>query len=195
MLKLSNLTTGEIGIGIGGLSLFTLIVAAVITSPSSRAKRELKKWLNLKESDPAASKLLADYWKAVGLPPQPASTAWSAAFISKVAGKSLKPSANHIGYARAAWKARQANQTGQYWAYQPTEITPKKDDIVIRGRGQPVGWGDVVQDTGHKDSHGDVIADVKAGRLVLIGGNVDNSVTEKQYDGLPQNTFAILRKA
>lgn len=164
------------------------------TNPVKRAQKELKKWAGLDESDPAAIPLLTRYWSMVGLPLQPASVPWSAVFISNVAAGYLSPNASHIGYARSAWKDRQKGVKGRYWAYSPNEIFPlKAGDIVIKGRGMPVTWNDVIHDTGHKDSHGDLITSTKNG-YTMIGGNVGNSVTEKTVSSLSPDTFAILRR-
>ena len=165
--------------------------------PTVRAEAELAKWQGITETDSAAAPLLAAYWRAVGLPPQPPGTAWSAAFISAVAAPAVAPSANHIGYARAAWKARQQGTSGAYWAFQPHEAGPlQRGDIVLRGRGQPVSWADVVADTGHRDSHGDIVTADRGAVLTRVGGNVSNSVrqTALPSGSVPANTFAVLRR-
>jgi len=162
-------------------------------NPMKRAEQEWKRWIGFDESSPDAVPLLTKYWKSVGLPLQPASVPWSAAFISTIAAGYLKPSPNHLGYARAAWKDRQNGVKGRYWAYKPSEVGPlQKGDIVVKGRGQPVGWDDIIADTGHKDSHGDIVTETKGG-LTLIGGNVGNSVTKTHV--LANSVFAVLRKA
>lgn len=164
---------------------------------SSRAESELAKWHGITETDARAKPLLAAYWAAVGLQPQPPGTAWSAAFISAVAWPAVEPSASHIGYARAAWRARQRGEPGVYWALQPSEAGAlQRGDIVIRGRGQPVSWADVVADTGHKDSHGDIVTSDGGAVVTLVGGNVSDSVRQTALPSgtLPANTFAVLRK-
>ena len=195
-MKLPKLTEqAKLGLGSAALVTLAYAISAFASTPISRAKKELKKWKGLNETDPQAKPLLASYWASVNLPPQPASTPWSAAFISTVAP--VKPSSNHIGYTRSAWNARLTGRKGEYWAYEPTEVLPiKKGDIIVRGRGQPVGWSDVTHDTGHKDSHGDIVTNVsKSGVLTLIGGNVSDAVTQKEYTSLPPHAFAVLRKA
>lgn len=164
-----------------------------------RAELELANWRGLTETDRAAAPLLARYWKAVGVPPQPPGTAWSAAFISYLAGPSLPPNAAHIGYTRAAYRARESKQPGRYWAFQPSELPLQRGDILIRARaGSGASWQDVLTGTAHKDTHGDLVAERSAGMLRLIGGNVSNAVTEQRVpygagDALP-GVFAVLRK-
>jgi len=170
------------------------------TEPIARAELELERWRGMKETDVLAAPLLARYWAAVGSPPQPPVVPWSAAFISFVAGKSLKPSANHVGYARAALEARQRQQLGKYWAFAPNEsgvLPVRRGDILLRGRGVPVGWQDVERDTGHKDAHGDIVIDTTGGLLSLIGGNVSNGVTltQQPYSQAAPLVFAVLRPA
>lgn len=163
--------------------------------PIERAELELERWSGTKETDARAAPLLARYWAAVGMPPQSPDVPWSAAFISFVARPAVAPSGDHVGYARAAFRARQAGKPGVYWAFQPQELQPTRGDILIRGRGQPVSWQDIAQDTGHKDAHGDLVTDAGNGVLTLIGGNVSNSVTRQQVGAVPLEVFAVLRKA
>ena len=167
--------------------------------PVDRAELELQRWEGLKETDARAAPLLARYWKAVGLPPQPSDTPWSAAFLSFVARPALDPSGDHVGYARAALRARKSGTPNKYWAFAPNEsgvLPVRRGDILIRGRGQPVSWQDVETDTGHKDAHGDLVTDVSAGVVSLIGGNVSNAVTQTDQllGAAPVGVFAILRK-
>lgn len=155
-----------------------------------RALLELQQWSGMKETDPRAAPLLAKYWAAAGLPPQPVSTPWSAAFISYVAAGAVQPSASHIGYARAAWRARQARLPGRYWAFQPQELGAlRRGDILIKARGGPVTWADVIADTGHKDTHGDLLIDDGS---TLVGGNVSDTVRTSPL--VPGSAFAVLRK-
>lgn len=164
-----------------------------------RAEREIALWGwgELKESQPAAAPLLAKYWRACGLSPQPPGTAWSAAFISYVGGGALYAAANHIGYARNALRSRLQGEQGVYWAHAPNEsgVLPlRRGDLVLTGRGQPVTWADVAADTGHKDAHGQIVVATR-GVVSLIGGNESDSVRQSHLaEGvLPPNTFAVLR--
>lgn len=168
------------------------------SSEVKRARKELSRWVGLREGDPAAQALLARYWAAVGLPPQPAGTPWSAAFLSFVAAPALSPSSSHLGYARDALRSRQEGKRGVYWAYRPDEITAyRPGDILIRGRGQPVGWADVERESGHKDSHGDLVVESRPDGVLLLGGNVNDTVAtrlRRPGDGA-EPVFAVLRKA
>lgn len=166
-----------------------------------RAEHEIALWGwgDLKESDAAAGPLLAKYWRAVGLAPQPPGTAWSAAFISYVAGPALYAAANHIGYARNALQSRLQGERGVYWAFSPNEsgVMPlRQGDLVLTGRGQPVAWSDVASNTGHKDAHGQIVVSTR-GVVTLIGGNESDSVRRTQVPAgvLPANAFVVLRKS
>lgn len=169
--------------------------------PIQRAKRELAQWADMKETDSRAALLLAKYWSAVGLKPQLPSVPWSAAFISYLAGSALYGSANHIGYARSALRSRMQGEPGVYWAFAPNEpgVLPlQRGDIVVKGRGsEPVTWSDVTADTGHKDSHGDLVLGTSGGQVDLIGGNLSDGVaiTHLPVGSLPSSTFAVLRAA
>jgi hypothetical protein len=166
--------------------------------PASRARFELLRWKGLNEKSAAAAVLLAEYWRSVGLGPQPSDTPWSAAFISHVAKGRLSPNAGHIGYARQAWKDRNDDRRGRYWAFQPGELFPvlQRGDILLRGRGDPVNWHDVEADTGHRNSHGDMVIEAPPGFVTYIGGNLGNTVSERTeiVTGLaPPGVFAVLR--
>ena len=58
-----------------------------------------------------------------------------------------------------------------------------------------MGWHDVAADTGHKDSHGDLVVDDSGGVLTLIGGNVSDAVSRVQLPlSALSGVFAVLRK-
>jgi hypothetical protein len=107
---------------------------------------------------------------------------WSAAFISFVlrkagAGNRFRYSAQHSVYIREAVKAKEKKNTAQgYWGYHPSEAPLKIGDLVCYAR-QP-GITVNTQSSSYK-SHADLVVDVSAGKALVIGGNVGNSVTRK----------------
>ena len=189
-----------------GMFVVSAVLGALFNSDVNaaikRAYKELDEWEGKTETDSEMSEFLRKYWNAAGLSLQPASIAWSAAFISYAVGsKLLKPSQSHIEYTRAAYKARLNKERGKYWAYQPSELGKvKKGDILVRSRGDsPTHWSDVVGNTGFHQTHGDLVTKVSGNQAFAIGGNKQNSVNEEIYplvDGRPpSNVFAVLRKS
>ena len=181
---------------------FTLPLELQTEDAIARAQLELERWRGMTESDAAAAPVLARYWAAVGMPPQPPGVPWSAAFISFVAGPAgLSPSGDHVGYARAALAARKRGDRGRYWAFAPNEsglLPVRRGDILINWRNQPASWADVAADTGHKDAHGRLVTYAAPGLYSVIGGNEGNAVTQTDVPSStgvpPSDVFAILRK-
>lgn len=190
-----------------GAILSGLFFAALgfLTSKTSaaikKAKTELIAWQNMTETDAQATPYLRKYWEAVSLPLQPASTAWSAAFISYVMGNLIRPKQSHIEYARAAYRDRQNKIRGKYWAYNPQEISKiKKGDILVRSRGDSSAtWKDVTNPSGFHETHGDLVVETQKGGVVGLGGNKHNKVATEVYPLYggkpPSNVFAVLRLA
>lgn len=206
-------TTGKLIVGLaaavgGALMLFARKYGGDELPPElqsedtiARAELELQRWHGMKETDAAAAPVLARYWGAVGYGPQAPDVPWSAAFISYVAGPNgLQPSGDHVGYARAALKARTARDTSKYWAFAPNEsgvLPVRRGDILISWRNQPATWADVASNTGHKDAHGRVVTYAAGGVVSMIGGNEGNGVaqTDAPANQVPaSDVFAILRK-
>ncbi len=111
--------------------------------------------------------------------------AWSAAFISYVmriagAGPRFPYSADHADYINAA--RRVSLGTTRTWlvaAERVEDYAPQRGDLVCFGRGSARGLRyEDLPTPGLFPSHCDIVVDTTvAGRLAVIGGNVEDSVT------------------
>lgn len=182
-----------------GPSLEDKSVAPAPSSPSSSsgaelggdvsavARYSLDQWRGLTERDPAAAELLADYWRAVGMPPETgAREPWSAAWVSWVVRHSaypraLSPAAAHVYYARQALADRAAGRVGRYGAFEPSEVLLEPGDIVLRGRaGHAVTLADL--SPSRRDfvpMHGDIVTSVDDASATIVGGNVGDRVAAR----------------
>ena len=157
------------------------------------ANQELVRWGrgSIKETDPAIRRVLNDYWKTgtsnnygdaqLGDPNFQKDHPWSAAFISWVmrtagAGNAFKYSSAHSTYTRWAKDNRESNNNNPFKAYRTTELAPQVGDIVCKRRAGSGANYDNIR-PGMK-THCDIVTDVQPGRLVTIGGNVSNSVSQ-----------------
>ena len=157
------------------------------------ANQELARWGGgtIKETDSRVRQALQDYWKTgtgnnyseaqLGDPSFQNDHPWSAAFISWVmrtagAGSAFKYSSAHSTYTRWAKDNRMANGANPFKAYRVSELTPQVGDIVCKRR---AGSGATYENIrpGMK-THCDIVTEVRPGRLVTIGGNVNNSVAQ-----------------
>jgi hypothetical protein len=156
------------------------------------ANQELTRWGSgaIKETDPAVRQALQDYWKTgtgndysdaqLGDPNFQNDHPWSAAFISWVmrtagAGNAFKYSSAHSTYTRWAKDNRLSNNN-PFRAYRTTELAPQVGDLVCKRRAGSGATYDNIR-PGMK-THCDIVTDVQPGRLVTIGGNVRNSVSQ-----------------
>jgi hypothetical protein len=179
------------------------------------ANQELERWGNgrIKETDPRIRQVLRDYWKTgagadysdaqLGDPSFQADHPWSAAFISWVmktagAGPAFKYSSAHSTYTRWAKDNRVASADNPFKAYRTTEIVPQVGDIVCRSRAGSGATYDNIR-PGMK-THCDIVTEVRPGSLLVIGGNVCNSVYRKpplKTDAsgrlVDPNYFAVIR--
>jgi hypothetical protein len=178
------------------------------------ATQELARWNNgtIKETDPRLRKTLQDYWKTgagvnysedqLGDPAFQNDHPWSAAFISWVmktagAGNAFKYSSAHAVYTRAAKDNRIANNDNPIKAYRITELAPQVGDLVCKSRSGSGATYDNIR-PGMK-THCDIVTEVRPGRLVTVGGNVNNSVAQKtpRIDAngriAEPNYFAVIR--
>jgi peptidoglycan hydrolase-like protein with peptidoglycan-binding domain len=144
------------------------------------------------ESDPSMRAVLEGYWRAtpVGVPTTPtwwSNIPWSAAFVSWVmknagAGSNFQYSNAHTDYVGAAKRNRLANNSNPFKAYRLTEIAPRPGDLVCVERQDDQGnWSGVNYDNvdqGFRASHCDIVVEVQPGKLITIGGNVSNSVSD-----------------
>ena len=155
------------------------------------ALQEWQRWGKgtIKESAPAMRKVLDDYWLvATGQPYTGA--AWSAAFISWVmyqagAGSQFRYSSGHTVYVAAAKGNRFANNANPFKAYRISEAAPRPGDLVCAERSSSGVTYDNVDDGQFRESHSDVVVEVRSGWIVMIGGNVSDSVSRKEIEVNP----------
>ena len=116
---------------------------------------------------------------------------WSAAFISYImriagAGERFPYAAAHAEYINAA-KA-QADAGGGpliVTAERPDRYAPQAGDIICLGRGGSRALSYDQLPTGSFPGHCDMVVGAGGGQLSVIGGNVDDSVTEKHIPTTP----------
>jgi Uncharacterized protein conserved in bacteria (DUF2272)/Mannosyl-glycoprotein endo-beta-N-acetylglucosaminidase/Putative peptidoglycan binding domain len=178
------------------------------------ANQELARWGNgaIKETDPRVRQVLQDYWKTgtgdnysatqLGDPAFQKDHPWSAAFISWViktagAGNAFNYSSFHSTYTRWAKDNRTGNSANPFKAYCVSELAPQVGDIVCKRRAGSGATYDNIR-PGMK-THCDIVTEVRPGRLVTIGGNVNNSVaqtaprTDTRGFLSDPNYFAVIR--
>ena len=118
--------------------------------------------------------------------------AWSAAFISYVmriagAGTRFPYAESHSTYINLA--AAGANN----WlrAYPPQDYAPAPGDLICEGRGRSAALRFADLPTGSPfPSHCDIVVGIAPGTLSVIGGNVDDAVTEKHVPVSPNGMLA-----
>ena len=111
--------------------------------------------------------------------------AWSAAFISYImrvagAGEHFPYSASHAEYIDAAREASLGQATGMdVWAERPDVYAPQPGDLICLGRGHSADLTFDDLPVASFPGHCDIVVAAVPGQLTVIGGNVDDSVTEK----------------
>ncbi len=119
-------------------------------------------------------------------PTSDANFAWSAAFISYImriagAGDRFPYSATHATYINIA-RMMAAGQTSGYVvsAQRPTAYAPQLGDLICVGRGGSNALTFDSLPTAYSfPGHCDIVVAALPGQLTVIGGNVDDAVTEK----------------
>ena len=178
------------------------------------ANQESARWGNgaTKETDPRVRRVLQDYWKSgtgnsysetqLGNPAFHKDHPWSAAFISWVmrtagAGNTFRYSSSHSIYTKQAKDNRLANNDNPFKAFRVGELAPQVGDIVCKRRAGSGATYDNIR-PGMK-THCDIVTEVQPGRLITVGGNVNNSVAQKMprtdANGfiLDPDYFAVIR--
>lgn len=210
-MKLWKWVVGLLGVG-GLLSLGkTSRASDVGLTVASRAYGELEKWRGLTETNPDARPLLTRYWAAAGLPLQPTTTPWSAAFVSDVLNfrpGMIIPSPAHVDYVHAGYRARKLGKRDTYWALTPEEAGPlRPGDVVVKARPSDSGpdargWtlADLVDFGGFVPTHGDVVFEPSPGGgapATGVGGNLSNSVRQTPIPtdafGRASGAIAVMR--
>ena len=93
------------------------------------------------------------------------------------AGAFFRYSAAHADYIRAAKENRLANSSNPFKAYRVTELAPQVGDIICKSRASSGATYDNIRQ-GMK-THCDIVTSTLPGQLLVVGGNVDNSVSQK----------------
>lgn len=190
------------------------VSSAYLRAPLSEPKESIireavKEWIffkrgNAQENVAPFFKRVGDYWEAIGLhlDGKDRSQPWSAAFISFIAREAgysdFRFSDSHDKYILDAKAKRNANNSSApFWLFKLNEHKPQLGDIVCMWRIHPRTFNDLPDDF---SSHTDLVVEIEDRSIKTIGGNVDQSVTQKtfalQSDGFlrPENKlFAIMR--
>jgi hypothetical protein len=108
---------------------------------------------------------------------------WSAAFISWIvrnagAGDRFLYAWKHRTYIARAVQNRLDNNDNPFKAYRLNEVVPEPGDIVCKEREGSGATYDNITDGTARDTHSDIVTEVKPGEIVTIGGNVDNAVSK-----------------
>ena len=110
---------------------------------------------------------------------------WSAAFISYImrvagAGERFPYSAAHADYINAAREASFAQGSGAVVAAErPDAYAPRPGDLICLARGTSRSLTFDSLPAPSFPGHCDIVVAAQPGELTVIGGNVDDSVTEK----------------
>lgn len=162
------------------------------------AQSELQAWAGRPETDPSMRSRLLAYWQATGLSASAAADAisrqahWSAAFISYVmskAGAPFTPAPAHVDYLAAA------KRKGQL--YRIHQRSPQVGDLVCMERDASGVSFDNLDDGRYRPAHCDIVVGRSTNRIQVIGGNVSDSVTLREFalkDGyLSPPFFAVMK--
>jgi Uncharacterized protein conserved in bacteria (DUF2272) len=148
------------------------------------------------ETDNGYWEKVGEYWRfgvhsnLTGLDTE---TPWSAAFISYIMRKAelgdlFLYSNAHRDFINKAINAKSINDTNfGFWGHKLTEYKPKIGDLVCYSRQNDVTYE--TRPNGYS-SHSDIVIDIKVGEILVIGGNVKNSVSLKHLK-IDANGFLI----
>lgn len=156
----------------------------------------------VRETDPEASGRIGEYWQAVGVSGRngmDTNYPWSAAFVSYCiqqagAEDAFKYHPAHCYYVNASMNASDRNDRSHgYIAHTTQSYRPEIGDIIVGGRGCAAYFDYSTAQAYFSAnkfyaSHGDIIIDVKDRHIVVVGGNLSQSVTAREIqlddDGL-----------
>jgi lysozyme family protein len=146
-----------------------------------------------REGEPGFFERVGTYWRVVGDLSSDGRTSkpWSAAFISfcvKGSGAANKfhESPRHSVYVSQAIRDFNDKADVAYWCQRLTDHKPKPGDIICWAREEGVDYDH--QKGGDYDGHCDLVVEVAANQIKVIGGNVGNSVTKRTF-ALDANGF------
>ena len=121
---------------------------------------------------------------------------WSAAFISYVmriggAGDRFPYAPAHAAYINAAKTQADAGSGGLVvTAERPDRYAPQPGDLICLGRGGSRALPYDALPTTSFPGHCDIVVAADSGQLTVIGGNVDDSVTEKHIPTTPNGMLS-----
>ena len=118
--------------------------------------------------------------------------AWSAVFISYVmriagAGDKFPYAVNHATYINLAASGAAPGLR----AHAPADYAPRQGDLICTGRDRSRGirFSDLPTSNSFP-SHCDIVVEMRPGELSVLGGNVDDAVTEKHVPVMPDGRLA-----
>ena len=172
--------------------------ATIRKEAAALAIRERNRWNGRDENDPTVRHILNAYWDCGVGYFQPPSTFWSSAFISYVmrwadAGPAFTYTSAHRIYIGSAKQNREANKTSNpFWAFRPSEKAPAKGDLVCKDYANRGVTYENVDNGTEWPTHCDIVVEVQANKLVIIGGNVGDTVNvAESQSALAQRTVSI----
>jgi hypothetical protein len=188
-----------------------LVYAGLCQAIAEAARAEYSRWRPgggpaLTETSPAASPILREYYRVgVGLTvtdAQMRSAAyqkthpWSAVFISYLmrtaSADTFAYSRAHQTYIRAARRNRLDVVTGDpFWAYRADEIRPRIGDLVCAERECSNANYSTIAGSLVRQTHCDVVTEIRPGRIGVIGGNVGQSVGRKWLTTRPDGRLDL----
>jgi len=175
----------------------------------AKAVQEHRAFGGRNERNSGVTARMQNYWRSVGWNPSASqirsrswqyNNPWSAAFVSYVmkqagAGSQFRYHPAHWVYIADA-KRNVGNRNETFWAFDARTVNPKVGDLVCKARaGSGLNFSNVQR--GGK-SHCDIVTEVHARHIVIIGGNVGNTVKKqtvslKSNGRLNSSHFAIVR--
>ena len=180
------------------------------------------------ENQPSMTPIVERYWRdgvyeggAIPSDVDIPAESWSAAFIAWVVQESgggdrfskvdaearyraqFRPRA-HWRYVAPAKLNREKGSANPFWAFGIDEMRPEAGDIIVRSRANSNATFDNFE---FRQTHGDIVVDVRATEITVIGGNAgtgSNTVARREYPldaagfvassgGTRNDHFAIVR--
>jgi hypothetical protein len=142
-----------------------------------------------KEAEEGFYKIVGTYWaegtNTLGVDGRNHELPWSAAFISWVmrkagAGTHFRYSTQHSVYISQAIRDRlSARSDAGFWGWRLNERKPAVGDLICWARQAAVDYDH--QFGGNYAGHTDIVTEIHLDRIVVIGGNVGDSVTQRPF--------------
>ena len=140
-----------------------------------------------KEGEDGWFQRVGEYWvegvNLHGLDGRNHDTPWSAAFISWVmknggAGTQFRYSSQHSVYISQSIRDHLQGRTAAgYWGWRLNDLGPSVGDVVCWSRQRGIDFDH--QNGGNYAGHCDIVVEVQPQQVLVIGGNVGNSVTKR----------------